>query len=135
MRKIFVSIVAGALLAGGGLATTTAEATNGVTAKYGCNTATFTNHTKGTVGINYGTASSGDATGVQVKAGKSVTVKSHNKSFGWTATNAKGKDVGHEWDGVNLKAKCKSEPTKKATKKATVAKKTTTKKGLAKTGV
>lgn len=133
MRKIVVSVVAGAMLATGVAATVSAA--DGVTASYGCNSATFTNHTKGTVGINYGSASSDDAKHLQLRPGASRTVNTANRHFGWTATNAAGTDIGHLWwPGVDLTARCKSgsaskEPTSSTTRR------TESRGGLAKTGV
>lgn len=67
--------------------------------------ATFTNPNSVTVSVNYGTANSDDVKHVKVPAGKSVTVTSTAKNFGYTAT-IDGTVVGQlQWPGVDLSAK------------------------------
>lgn len=90
-----------------------------VTVKYECGAAHFHNGTDGPVRITYGTAQSDSTEGtVNVAPGKTVTVESTNESFGWTARDKKGNDVGHDWEGENLSCDepDDSKPTAKPTK-------------------
>ncbi|MDO5498529.1 MAG: hypothetical protein Q4F67_02490 [Propionibacteriaceae bacterium] len=141
MKKLIATAFAAGIVAAGLTATQAYAETGTFDATYGCNSATFTNSYAETVGVNYGTASSGDAKNVQVPAGKSVTVTSTVKNFGYTATLVDGTQVGIlEWPGVDLTAKCAGDTkTKKTTAPAKTTKPATkakdTKGGLAKTGV
>lgn len=135
MKKLAASALAGGVFAAG-LIAAPAFAADGVTVAYACNKATFTNNTQGTVSVNYGTANSDDAKNVQIPAKASRTVTSKNTNFGFTATDAKGKELLIvQWPGVDLTAKCSSgQPTKSATAKPTKPAKQQNG-GLAKTGV
>lgn len=72
--------------------------TKQVTAKYECGAATFTNPLDVPVTVTYGPAQSdADIHDVTIQPGKSATVESTEKQFGWTARTATGAEVGHRY--------------------------------------
>lgn len=107
MRKLVAaSFAAGILITT--IALPAQAADGSVTARYGCNKATFANHTNRAVIVTYGTASSDDATQLRVAAGASRTVTSRNPHFGWTARTLGGAELAVEdWPGINLPGRCK----------------------------
>lgn len=104
-----VGIMSAAALSG---APAHAAPSGGVTATYGCQSATFTNHTSKTTIVTYGHAGSESDDTVTVAPGGSKSVKvrtSESKNFGWTARTTSGSQISVEdFPGVNLLKYCGS---------------------------
>lgn len=99
--------VAGVLAGAVAAFTWPASSDKPVTATYGCNSATFANHTQDMVRVSHGVPRSSAVTDVFVPAGGSITVATNTSALRWWASSPDGtQSLVTPGRAVDLTARC-----------------------------